>query len=191
MMSWLFFGMLGLSVLFAGFTGQMDALAQAAVNDCTDAVELTIRLAGIMALWCGLMKIAQKSDLTGRFSRLFRPLLRFLFPGLDADSPAAKAVIMNLSANLLGLGNAAPPLGITAMKELEKISPRKNTASDHMAMLVVLNTASLQLIPTTTAALRLASGSASPMEILPACWLASTVSICAGIAMAKLLSKKR
>ena len=132
--------------------GSMMNIHAKAVNDCTDAVELTIRLAGIMALWCGLMKIAQKSDLTGRLSRLFRPLLRFLFPGLDADAPAAKAVVMNLSANLLGLGNAATPLGITAMKELEKISPRKNTASDHMAMLVVLNTASLQLIPTTTAA---------------------------------------
>ena len=189
-MSWLFFGMTALSLVFSLITKRVAPLAQAAVNSCTEAVELSLQLAGIMALWSGLMKIAEKSDLTGKLSRIFRPVLRFLFPGLDADSSAAKAVVANLSANLLGLGNAATPLGIAAMKELEKQAPRRNTASDHMVMLVVLNTASLQLIPTTTAALRLAAGSADPMEILPACWLASAVSITAGVCMAKLLSKK-
>ena len=97
---------------------------------------------------------------------------------------------MNLTANLLGLGNAATPLGISAMKELEKISPRKGIASNEMAMLVVLNTASLQLIPTTTAALRLSNGSTAPMEILPAVWLASSVSILAGILTTKFLSSR-
>ena len=116
--------------------------------------------------------------------------MRLLFRDLPAGSKAAKAIVMNLTANLLGLGNAATPLGIAAMKELEKISPQKGAASNHMAMLVVLNTASLQLIPTTTAALRLASGSAAPMEILPAVWLSSAVSVLAGVVTAKLLAAR-
>ncbi len=188
-MSWLFAGLLGLSFLFGLLNGRMDAVSTAAVSDCAGAVTLTIQLAGVMCLWSGLMRIAQASGLTDKLSRLFGPLIRFLFRGLPAQSPAAKAIVMNLTANLLGLGNAATPLGIAAMKELEQIAPEKGTASDHMAMLVVLNTASLQLIPTTTAALRLANGSAAPIEILPAVWLASGVSICAGVFMAKILSR--
>ncbi len=135
------------------------------------------------------MRIAEVSDLTGKLSRLFRPVMKLLFWHLPADSKAAKAIIMNLTANLLGLGNAATPLGIAAMKELEKISPRKGISSNEMALLVVLNTASLQLIPTTTAALRLAAGSAAPMEILPAVWLASSMSILSGILAAKFFSR--
>lgn len=136
------------------------------------------------------MRIAEESKLTDRLSSLFRPVMRLLFRDLPAGSKAAKAIVMNLTANLLGLGNAATPLGIAAMKELEKISPQKGAASNNMAMLVVLNTASLQLIPTTTAALRLANGSAAPMEILPAVWLSSAVSVLAGIVTAKLLASR-
>ena len=136
------------------------------------------------------MHIAEASDLTGKLSRLFRPVMTLLFRHLPVDSKAAKAIVMNLTANLLGLGNAATPLGISAMKELEKISPRKGIASNEMAMLVVLNTASLRLIPTTTAALCLSNGSTAPMEILPVVWLASSVSILAGILTAKFLSSR-
>ncbi|MDD3193246.1 MAG: nucleoside recognition domain-containing protein [Oscillospiraceae bacterium] len=188
MMSWLFTGMLVLSLLFGILNGRMEQVSIAAVNDCGNAVTLILQLAGVMCLWSGLMRVAEASDLTGKLSRLFHPVMRLLFHDLPTGSPAAKAIVMNLTANLLGLGNAATPLGIAAMKELEKAAPQKGKASNEMAMLVVLNTASLQLIPTTTAALRLANGSAAPMEILPAVWLASAVSICAGIFMAKALS---
>ena len=185
MMSWLFTGMLVFSLLFGILNGRMEQVSIAAVNDCSNAVTLVIQLAGVMCLWSGLMRIAESSDLTGKLSRLFQPVMKLLFRRLPVDS---KAIVMNLTANLLGLGNAATPLGIAAMKELEKTSQRKGVASDEMAMLVVLNTASLQLIPTTTAALRLANGSTAPMEILPAVWLASSVSILAGILTAKFLS---
>ena len=170
--------------------GRMEQVSISAVNDCSNAVTLVIQLTGVMCLWSGLMRIAEASDLTGKLSRLFRPVMTLLFRHLPVDSKAAKAIVMNLTANLLGLGNAATPLGISAMKELEKISPRKGIASNEMAMLVVLNTASLQLIPTTTAALRLSNGSTAPMEILPAVWLASSVSILAGILTAKFLSSR-
>lgn len=189
MMSWLFTGMLVLSLLFGILNGRMEQVSISAVNECSNAVTLAIQLAGVMCLWSGLMRIAEVSDLTGKLSRLFRPVMKLLFWHLPADSKAAKAIIMNLTANLLGLGNAATPLGIAAMKELEKISPRKGIASNEMALLVVLNTASLQLIPTTTAALRLAAGSAAPMEILPAVWLASSMSILSGILAAKFFSR--
>ena len=189
MMSWLFTGMLVLSLLFGILNGRMEQVSISAVNECSNAVTLAIQLAGVMCLWSGLMRIAEVSDLTGKLSRLFRPVMKLLFWHLPADSKAAKAIIMNLTANLLGLGNAATPLGISAMKELEKISPRKGIASNEMALLVVLNTASLQLIPTTTAALRLAAGSAAPMEILPAVWLASSMSILSGILAAKFFSR--
>ena len=189
MMSWLFTGMLVLSLLFGILNGRMEQVSISAVNECSNAVTLAIQLAGVMCLWSGLMRIAEVSDLTGKLSRLFRPVMKLLLWHLPADSKAAKAIIMNLTANLLGLGNAATPLGIAAMKELEKISPRKGIASNEMALLVVLNTASLQLIPTTTAALRLAAGSAAPMEILPAVWLASSMSILSGILAAKFFSR--
>lgn len=188
MMSWLFTGMLVFSLLFGILNGRMEQVSIAAVNDCSNAVTLVIQLAGVMCLWSGLMRIAESSDLTGKLSRLFQSVMKLLFRRLPVDSKATKAIVMNLTANLLGLGNAATPLGIAAMKELEKTSQRKGVASDEMAMLVVLNTASLQLIPTTTAALRLANGSTAPMEILPAVWLASSVSILAGILTAKFLS---
>ena len=190
MMSWLFTGMLVLSFLFGILNGRMEQVSISAVNDCSNAVTLVIQLTGVMCLWSGLICIAEASDLTGKLSRLFRPVMTLLFRHLPVDSKAAKAIVMNLTANLLGLGNAATPLGISAMKELEKISPRKGIASNEMAMLVVLNTASLQLIPTTTAALRLSNGSTAPMEILPAVWLASSVSILAGILTTKFLSSR-
>ena len=190
MMSWLFSGMLILSLLFGVLNGRMEQVSISAVNDCSSAVTLVIQLTGVMCLWSGLMRIAEESKLTDRLSSLFRPVMRLLFRDLPAGSKAVKAIVMNLTANLLGLGNAATPLGIAAMKELEKISPQKGAASNNMAMLVVLNTASLQLIPTTTAALRLANGSAAPMEILPAVWLSSAVSVLAGIVTAKLLASR-
>lgn len=140
MMSWLFTGMLVLSFLFGILNGRMEQVSISAVNDCSNAVTLVIQLTGVMCLWSGLMRIAEASDLTGKLSRLFRPVMTLLFRHLPVDSKAAKAIVMNLTANLLGLGNAATPLGISAMKELEKISPRKGIASNEMAMLVVLNT---------------------------------------------------
>lgn len=134
------------------------------------------------------MKIAVKSGLTEKLSRLMAPVIGLLFRGLDYRSPAAQAITLNLTANLLGLGNAATPLGINAMTELQKLNHQPETASDHMVLFVVLNTASLQLVPTTTALLRSKAGSAMPLDILPAVLCASAVSVTAGVLMAKLLN---
>ena len=171
MMSFIIGGMILLSIITGAVGGNMAAVSTAAMNGCGQAVELVISLTGTICLWSGVMGIAEKSGLTDALSRAFRPLNRILFRGLSPDSPAIKAVSMNMAANLLGLGNAATPLGLAAMKELEKVNPVPGTASQAMVTFVVLNTASLQILPTTTSYLRLAAGSKEPMEILPAVWL--------------------
>ncbi len=187
MMNAVLVGMLIFSVVSAAFGGNMEALSAAALSGCGEAVTLVISLTGMLCLWCGLMKIAQQCRLTEAVARLFRPLTRLLFPELPAGSPALQAICMNLSANLLGLGNAATPLGLAAMQELQKLNRQKDTASNAMVTFVVLNTASLQLIPTTCAVLRQQAGSATPMEILPAVWLSSVASAAAALTLARLL----
>lgn len=187
MMNAVLVGMLIFSVVSAAFGGNMEALSAAALSGCGEAVTLVISLTGMLCLWCGLMKIAQQCRLTEAVARLFRPLTRLLFPELPAGSPALQAICMNLSANLLGLGNAATPLGLAAMRELQKLNRQKDTASNAMVTFVVLNTASLQLIPTTCAVLRQQAGSAAPMEILPAVWLSSVASAAAALTLARLL----
>ena len=187
MMNAVLVGKLIFSVVSAAFGGNMEALSAAALSGCGEAVTLVISLTGMLCLWCGLMKIAQQCRLTEAVARLFRPLTRLLFPELPAGGPALQVICMNLSANLLGLGNAATPLGLAAMRELQKLNRQKDTASNAMVTFVVLNTASLQLIPTTCAVLRQQAGSAAPMEILPAVWLSSVASAAAALTLARLL----
>lgn len=191
MMSYIISGMILLAIITGAVGGNMAAVSTAAMNGCGQAVQLVISLAGTICLWSGVMRVADQSGLTDAMSRMFRPVTRFLFRELREDSPAMKAISMNMAANLLGLGNAATPLGLAAMKELEKENRCASTASQAMVTFVVLNTASLQLLPTTNAYLRLAAGSREPMEILPAVWLASSVSIGVGVLMTRLLAGRR
>ena len=166
----------------AGFSdGGWAEISDAALGQCVKAVELGIYLAGSMALWCGLMRVAERSGLTRFMARAMSPLIRLIFGRLDTDSK--KAVSLNLTANLLGLGNAATPTGIEAVRRLEKSSrPKRNTA-----LITVINTASIQLIPVTAAALRSAHGSDSPMDILPAVLVTSVCSAVVGIVTASIL----
>ena len=168
MMNGILTALLVFSVVTAAFTGRMEALSAAALSGCGEAVSLVITLTGMLCLWSGLMEIARRCRLTEALARLLHPLTRWLFPTVPQGSPAMQAICMNLSANLLGLGNAATPLGLAAMRELQKLNPHKDSASNAMVTFVAMNTASLQLIPTTCAALRQQAGSAAPMEILPA-----------------------
>lgn len=190
-MNYILAGMMLLSVVTAACHDEMAALSAAALQGCSDAVQLVISLAGMLCLWCGVMNIASKAGLTERLARLFRPLTRRLFPQLDPEGDAMQAICMNLSANLLGLGNAATPFGLAGMRALQKQNPTPDTASDEMLLFVVLNTASLQLLPTTCAALRQQAGSAAPMEILPAVWLTSLGTIAIGLIAAWLPLRRR
>lgn len=191
MMNYILAGMMLFSVVTAACHDGMAALSAAALQGCSDAVQLVISLAGMLCLWCGVMNIASKAGLTERLARLFRPLTRRLFPQLDPEGDAMQAICMNLSANLLGLGNAATPFGLAAMRALQKQNPTPDTASDEMLLFVVLNTASLQLLPTTCAALRQQAGSTAPMEILPAVWLTSLGTIAIGLIAAWLPLRRR
>ena len=137
------------------------------------------------------MKIADRSGITIFIGRLCRPIIRVLFPTLGKNSPAAGAMSLNFAANILGLGNAATPLGLKAMKCLQAENPRKDVASDNMLMFVVINTASLQIIPTTVATLRVKYGSVNPLDIMPAIWIASIGALLVGVLLAKLLNKWR
>lgn len=188
MMSWVFGGMIFISIIFSVLSGRVMEVSTAALNESGKAVQLVITLTGTICLWSGLMKIADRSGLTNLISQMMSPIISLLFRGMSKDSPAAKAISMNLTANLLGLGNAATPLGISAMREMEKELHGKTTASNHMVTFVVLNTASLQLVPTTTAMLRLNAGSAAPLDILPCVLISSLFSVTSGVVCAKLLS---
>ena len=186
-MAWIWTGMAVLSILCGLATGRGDLVAAAAVEGAQAAVELCVSITGMLCLWTGVMEIMRRSGLAEGLSRLLRPVLSALFPQVSKDRGVMDSISANVSANLLGLGNAATPLGIEAVRRMERKSP--GTASDAMCMLVVCNTASLQLIPTTVASLRSAAGSAAPFDILPATWLSSAISVCVGIGAVRLFSR--
>ena len=186
-MAWIWTGMAVLSILCGLATGRGDLVAAAAVEGAQAAVELCVSIAGMLCLWTGVMEIMRRSGLAEGLSRLLRPVLSALFPQVSKDRGVMDSISANVSANLLGLGNAATPLGIEAVRRMERKSP--GTASDAMCMLVVCNTASIQLIPTTVASVRAAAGSLSPFDILPAVWLASALSVGVGIAACKLFAR--
>ena len=183
MMKWVMTGLILVSVIFAAYTGRMSELSSAFLEDCGSAVGLAVTLIGIIALWSGVMRVAQSSGLTGKIAKAAEPLLSLLFRGLKKGGTAMQYITLNITANILGLGNASTPFGIAAMREIEKEeqSPSPEIASDNMILLTVMNTASLQLIPTTAAALRLAHGSADPMEILPCVWITSVSALTAAL----------
>mgnify|MGYP005789626981 FL=1 len=179
--------MIAVSVFCALATGRMQQLSEAVLAGAGNAVQLIFGMMGMMCAWTGLMKIADAGGLTAILSRLLAPVLRRLFPAYPPESSAAKAICMNITANLLGLGNAATPMGLAAMKEMAAQNRGSHVADNSMVMFVVLNTASLQLIPTFMGTLRAQYGSAAPFDILPAVWMVSAIALVAGLLAAKLL----
>ena len=175
MMKWVITIMITLSVVFGILSGNISAVSTAFLEGCDSAVELMVSLIGIICLWSGVMRVAEKSGITESLSKLFSPLLSKLFKGLKKGGRAMQYITLNLTANILGLGNASTPFGLEAMRaiEQEEKNPEPEKASRNMIILTVMNTASLQLIPTTVSALRLKAGSENPMEILPCVWIVS------------------
>ncbi len=186
-MAWLWTGMVVISLIFGVLTGSVGELGNAALEGAAAAVELCVAMAGVMCLWTGVMEVMDQCGISAALARLFRPLLRQLLPNASRDPETLAAISANLSADLLGLGNAATPLGIRAAKRMARGCG--GVASDELCLLVVLNSASIQLLPTTVAGVRSALGSADPFDILPAVWLASLLSVLMGLAAAKLLAR--
>lgn len=186
-MSGIWTGMVAVSLVCALAAGRGSEVASAAMEGASAGVELCLGMAGALCLWMGVMEVLRRAGAMGWLSRLLRPVLSRLYPDFARDSGVMDAISANVSANLLGLGNAATPLGLDAARRMSRRSP--GVASDALCMLVVCNTASIQLLPTTVASIRSAAGSAAPFDILPAVWLASAASLTAGLLAAKALSK--
>lgn len=180
--------MLALSTVFGLITGRGAALGKAAADGAERAVQLGLRLAGSLCLWCGFAALTRKGGLQRKLSRILSPLLGKLYPTAKQDRETMDALCGNVTANLLGLGSAATPLGVTAVRRMHRLDGRAE-ASDEMCLLIVMNTASIQLLPTTVAAVRSSLGAAAPFSILPAVWISSLLSVSAGILAAKGLKQ--
>ena len=186
-MAWIWTGMAVVSVVCGAVYGRMEAVSAAALEGAEQAVRLCLSMAGMLCLWTGLMEVMDRCGLSRRLGRLFRPVLRRLLPQASRDPETLAAVTANVSANLLGLGNAATPMGIRAAKLLK--TPGTDRAGDELCRLIVLNTASIQILPATVAALRSGLGCGTPLDILPAVWVTSLLSAGLGISAAGLLGK--
>ena len=187
-MSWIFTGMLFGSVLFAALSGHGGALSAAAVEGARAGVTLALSITGAVCLWSGVGKLMEKIGVTASLSRLLSPVLGRIFPSTKKDARLAGSLSANVCANFLGLGNAATPMGIAAVRRLK--DPEEPTlATDEMCRLIVLNTASIQFLPTNVAAVRSALGCASPFDILPAVWVSSLLSASLGVLAAWCLGK--
>lgn len=186
-MAWIWTGMIAASVVYGLLNGTIGAVGNAAMEGAKAAVDLCLSMAGIMCLWSGVMSIMKANGLMDGLSRLFRPVLSRLLPDACRDPETLAALSGNVSANLLGLGNAATPLGIRAARRMAK--GLGGRASNELCTLVVLNTASIQLLPTTVAGVRAALGAQSAFDIVPAVWLASVLSVAAGLTAAKILGR--
>ena len=191
MLNFIWAFMMIIAFVFAIVSGNINYLSDSVIEGATDAIELIFSISGVMCFWSGMMEIAEKSGINRFIAKVFSPVLCRLFKNVDNDSKAMQYISLNISANFLGLGNAATPLGLSAMKELKAINHNKAEATNDMLLFVVLNTASLQLIPTTLCAYRSKYQSVAPFEIIPCVWITSALALFVGISVAKaFLSKK-
>lgn len=179
--------MVAAAIVCGLMTGNGEAVAAAALEGAAAGVELCLSMAGVLCLWMGVMEIMRRTGLAAALARALMPVLRRLYPDFAREQPVMDAIAANVSANLLGLGNAATPLGLEAARKMSARTP--GVASDALCMLVVCNTASIELIPTTVASIRAGAGCETPFDIIPAVWLASAISVCVGVGAAKLMAR--
>ena len=191
MMNYIWGFILVLSIISGVITGKTQDISNAVMTGAADAVNLVISVLGMMTFWMGIMHIAEKSGVTYFVSKIFSPIMKILFPNLPANSKSTKAICMNITANLLGLGNAATPFGINAMTEMQKLNKNKSSASKSMIMFTVMNTASLQLIPTLLLTIRQKYNSQNPFEILPCIWVCSFLALLVGIISVKICERSK
>ncbi len=189
MLNYIWFALLVLALIFAGVNGTAGAVTGAAVDSAKTAVEISLGLVGVMTLWLGIMRVAEASGLVTLLGKLLRPFRRLLFPDVPPDHPAIGAMILNLAANMLGLSNAATPLGIKAMEELQTLNEEKETASNAMVTFMVLNTAGIQFIPATIIGVLAAAGSRQPTAIISTTLVSTLCGATAALLTAKLLQR--
>jgi spore maturation protein A len=189
MLNYIWLALMVIAIVVGAINGQLSAVTNAAVEYAAIAVNIALGLIGIMALWLGIMKIAEKAGIIKILSRAIRPISKVLFPDIPSDHPAIGTMLMNIIANWLGLSNAATPLGLKAMEDLQSLNKSKDTATNAMVVFLALNTASITLIPMTIIAVRSELGSANPFEIISTGVFASTCACTAAVISAKLLQR--
>lgn len=189
MINYIWGTMVLVAVVFGAINGKIPEVTNAVMSGAEDAVAMTISLMGIMCFWTGIMKIAEDTGVTDVIARLLQPLMKVLFPNLR-DPEAKKAIVMNMTANMLGMSNAATPLGLDAMEKLSKHANGKR-ATDEMCMFIVINTASIQLIPSTIIAMRQAAGAVSPADIIIPVWICSLCAVTVGVIAVKIFSRRQ
>lgn len=180
-----------ISIICSVLLGNTENLSNALIKSGASSIELILTMAGIMCLWSGIMNIAIDSGFTSLMAKIFSPILRRLFPKLDRNGEAFQSITMNVSANLLGLGNTATPFGLKAMEQLHTLNNKSDEASNEMVIFVVINTASLQLLPTTLASLRQAYGSSAPFEIIVPVWISSACALFVALIIACTLNLRK
>lgn len=189
MLNYIWFGLMAVALAVAAVKGTAEAVTRGAVESAATAVQIAIGLVGIMTLWLGMMRVAEAAGLVSIVGRALRPVLRWLFPGVPAEHPAAGAIVVALAANMLGLNNAATPLGIKAMEELQTLNPDKDTASNAMVTLMAVTTAGVQFVPASMIGVLAAAGSASPTAIIGPTIVATFVGTIAAVVAARLLQR--
>lgn len=189
MLNYIWFGLMAIALVVAAFNGTAEGVTKGAVDSAKTAVEIAIGLVGIMTLWLGIMRVAEAAGLVTLLGRLLRPVLRWLFPDIPADHPANGAIVLSTAANMLGLNNAATPLGIKAMEELQELNDQKDTASNAMVTFMAINTSGVQLIPATMIGVLAAAGAQQPTAIISTSIVATLVGTVAAVIAAKVLQR--
>ena len=179
-----------ISFIYSIFYGNLEQLNSSIFDSTNDAIELSINLLGTMSLWSGIMQIAKNTSLIGKLTKFLKPIIKILFPELKNDKNIQEEISMNMIANILGLGNAATPLGLEAMKSMKRKSKEKDKLTNEMMMFIVINTASIQIIPTTVIAIRNSLGSKNPADIVFPVWIATIFAAISGIIVTKILIKR-
>ena len=190
MLNFIWCGMVLCSLLYGACSGNLDETVAGCFSGTEEGISLLLSMAGILSFWSGLLKIAQAGGVLSFLERCLVPVTKRLFPGIPRGSETMNKICANITANLFGLGNAATPFGIAAIKSMQQYSLDKSTATDDMCTFVVLNTASIQLIPSTVIAMRAALGSMSPASLIPLCWISSIAALLTGLMCAKLMRNR-
>lgn len=191
MINKLWFYMIVIAVAFAATGTKLEVLTDEIFVSLRSSIDLGIGLLGGMMLWCGVLKVAERSGLVDNIAAFIRPVMKLLFRGIPSKSAAMGAMIMNITSNMLGLGNAATPMGLKAMQELQKLNPQKDTATDAMCLFLVVNAAPIQLLPATVLSLRASVGSEIPGIIILPAIISSCTALSVGVVACKLLEKSR
>ena len=188
-MNYIWFFIILISIISAIYTGKIDDVVNSIMTGAKKSIEVALYLAGIMAFWLGIMKIAEKSGLVSTIAKILKPIAHKLFPSIPENNPAIGDIAMNFTANAFGLGNAATPIGIKAMTELQKLNKNKEVASNDMCTLLAMNTAGWQLVPTTVIAVLVANGAKNPTEIVLPTLIVTTIAFISAIIAVKILEK--